>query len=142
MEDEPMHFEQEIKPLFRERDRMRCASPSTARRSARTVGVDSDRQQNKGFMMGWTEADGDALFRQPPDEQAGEDASSGFDGSHEAMRGYGSRSRRIRPMPRSRAGTCRWTMTSTAVRYGGCGRPIGRGKGASVTACTVTRSAL
>ena len=37
-------------------------------------------------MMGWTEADGDALFRQPPDEQAGEDASSGFDGSHEAMR--------------------------------------------------------
>jgi hypothetical protein len=37
-------------------------------------------------MMGWTEADDDALFRQPPDEPAGEDASSGFDGSHEAMR--------------------------------------------------------
>ena len=37
-------------------------------------------------MLVWTEADGDALFRQPPDEQAGEDASSGFDGSHEAMR--------------------------------------------------------
>ena len=37
-------------------------------------------------MMGWSEADGDALFRQPPDEQADEDASSGFDGSHEAMR--------------------------------------------------------
>jgi hypothetical protein len=37
-------------------------------------------------MMGWTEADGDALFRQPSDEQAGESASSGFDGSHEAMR--------------------------------------------------------
>jgi hypothetical protein len=37
-------------------------------------------------MMGWTEADGDALFRQPPDQQAGEDVSSGFDGSHEAMR--------------------------------------------------------
>ena len=36
--------------------------------------------------MGWTEADGDALFRQPPDERAGEDALSGFDGSHEAMR--------------------------------------------------------
>jgi hypothetical protein len=41
---------------------------------------------NLGFMMGWTEADSDALFRQPPDEQAGEDASSGVDGSHEAMR--------------------------------------------------------
>jgi hypothetical protein len=26
------------------------------------------------------------VFRQPPDEQAGEGASSGFDGSHEAMR--------------------------------------------------------
>ena len=36
--------------------------------------------------MGWTDADSDALFRQPPDEQAGEGASSGFDGSHEAMR--------------------------------------------------------
>jgi hypothetical protein len=36
--------------------------------------------------MGWTEADGDALFRQPPDEQAGEGTLSGFDGSHEAMR--------------------------------------------------------
>jgi hypothetical protein len=39
-----------------------------------------------GVMMGWTEGDGDALFRQPPGEQAGEDVSSGFDGSHEAMR--------------------------------------------------------
>ena len=56
------------------------------RAQPRTIGVDSDRRQNEGFMMGWTEADGDALFRQPPDEQAGEDASSGFDGSHEAMR--------------------------------------------------------
>jgi hypothetical protein len=37
-------------------------------------------------MMGWTDADGDALFRQPPDEQAGDGAPSGFDGSHEAMR--------------------------------------------------------
>jgi len=37
-------------------------------------------------MMGWSEADGDALFRQPPDEHAGEGMSSGFDGSHEAMR--------------------------------------------------------
>jgi hypothetical protein len=37
-------------------------------------------------MMGWTEADGDALFRQPLDEPAREGASSGFDGSHEAMR--------------------------------------------------------
>jgi len=36
--------------------------------------------------MSWTEADGDALFRHPPDEQAGEDASSVFDGSREAMR--------------------------------------------------------
>jgi hypothetical protein len=53
----------------------------------RTVGVDGDPLQNLEFMMGWTEVDGDALFRQPPDEQAGgEVASSGFDGSHEAMR--------------------------------------------------------
>jgi hypothetical protein len=37
-------------------------------------------------MMGRTEADGDALFRQPSDEAAGEDASSGFDGSNQAMR--------------------------------------------------------
>jgi hypothetical protein len=38
-------------------------------------------------MMGWTEAEGDALFRQPPDEQASDEvASSEFDGSHEAMR--------------------------------------------------------
>lgn len=36
--------------------------------------------------MSWTEADGDALFRQPPDEQAGDDASAVFDGSREAMR--------------------------------------------------------
>lgn len=36
--------------------------------------------------MGWTEADGDALFRQPPDEQVGEDAPAEFDGSNEAMR--------------------------------------------------------
>jgi hypothetical protein len=37
-------------------------------------------------MMGWSEADGAALFRQPPGERAGEGVSSGFDGSHEAMR--------------------------------------------------------
>ena len=37
-------------------------------------------------MVSWTEADGDALFRQQPDGQAGEGAWSGFDGSHEAMR--------------------------------------------------------
>ena len=37
-------------------------------------------------MMGWTEAEGDALFRQPPDEQVGDDAASVFDGSREAMR--------------------------------------------------------
>ena len=36
--------------------------------------------------MSWTEADGDALFRHPPDEQTGEDAASVFDGSREAMR--------------------------------------------------------
>ena len=36
--------------------------------------------------MGWTEADGDALFRQPSEEQASEGAPSGFDGSLEAMR--------------------------------------------------------
>ena len=36
--------------------------------------------------MGWSEADGDALFRQPPDEQVGDDGSSVFDGSPEAMR--------------------------------------------------------
>jgi len=37
-------------------------------------------------MMGWSEADGDALFRHQPDERAGEGVSSEFDGSHEAMR--------------------------------------------------------
>jgi hypothetical protein len=37
-------------------------------------------------MMGWSEADGDALFRHPPDERPGEGVSPGFDGSHEAMR--------------------------------------------------------
>jgi hypothetical protein len=37
-------------------------------------------------MMSWTEADGDALFRHPPDERAGDDATSVFDGSREAMR--------------------------------------------------------
>jgi hypothetical protein len=37
-------------------------------------------------MMVWTEADGDALFRQPPDGQMGDDGSSVFDGSREAMR--------------------------------------------------------
>jgi hypothetical protein len=37
-------------------------------------------------MMGWTKADGDALFRQPSDKQAGEDERSEVDGSHEAMR--------------------------------------------------------
>jgi hypothetical protein len=36
--------------------------------------------------MGWTEADGAALFRQQPNEQVGDDASSVFDGSREAMR--------------------------------------------------------
>jgi hypothetical protein len=36
--------------------------------------------------MGWTDADDDALFRQPPDEQVSDDASSLFDGSREAMR--------------------------------------------------------
>ena len=36
--------------------------------------------------MGWTEADGDALFRQPPDEQVADDGSTVFDGSQEAMR--------------------------------------------------------
>ena len=36
--------------------------------------------------MGRTEADGDALFREPPDERAGDDAASVFDGSREAMR--------------------------------------------------------
>ena len=36
--------------------------------------------------MGWTEADGDALFRQPPNEQAADDTSALFDGSREAMR--------------------------------------------------------
>ena len=37
-------------------------------------------------MMSWTEADGDALFRHPPEEQAGDDAATPFDGSREAMR--------------------------------------------------------
>jgi len=37
-------------------------------------------------MMGWTEAEDDALFRQPPDEQVGDDAASVFDRSGEAMR--------------------------------------------------------
>jgi hypothetical protein len=37
-------------------------------------------------MMGWTEADGDALFRQPSDGRADDDPSSVFDGSQEAMR--------------------------------------------------------
>jgi hypothetical protein len=36
-------------------------------------------------MMSWTEADGNALFRQPPDERADDD-SAVFDGSREAMR--------------------------------------------------------
>ncbi|MGX6608067.1 hypothetical protein ACWKSP_39000 [Micromonosporaceae bacterium Da 78-11] len=36
--------------------------------------------------MGWTEADGDALFRQPSQEKADEESSSLFDGSQEAMR--------------------------------------------------------
>ncbi len=36
--------------------------------------------------MSWTEADSDALFRQPPDEPTGDDSSSVFDGSREAMR--------------------------------------------------------
>jgi hypothetical protein len=37
-------------------------------------------------MVSWTEADGDALFRHPPEEQAGDDKSTAFDGSREAMR--------------------------------------------------------
>jgi hypothetical protein len=36
--------------------------------------------RSRGYMMGWTEADGDALFRQPPDEQLSDDAASVFDG--------------------------------------------------------------
>jgi hypothetical protein len=36
--------------------------------------------------MGWTEADGDALFRQPPKTTADDDAASPFDASQEAMR--------------------------------------------------------
>lgn len=36
--------------------------------------------------MGWTEADGDALFRQPPEQQPDDEKSSVFDGSPEAMR--------------------------------------------------------
>lgn len=36
--------------------------------------------------MSWTEADSDALFRHPPDERAGDDASAVFDGSRETMR--------------------------------------------------------
>ena len=36
--------------------------------------------------MSWTEADSDALFRHPPDEQTGDDPSSVPDGSREAMR--------------------------------------------------------
>ncbi len=37
-------------------------------------------------MMGWTEAEGDALFRQPADRPAAEDTSSPFDSSPERMR--------------------------------------------------------
>ncbi|MEV6638279.1 hypothetical protein AB0M54_46940 [Actinoplanes sp. NPDC051470] len=40
----------------------------------------------RDLIMGWTEADGDALFRQPSDEQAGEGAPSRFEDSDEAMR--------------------------------------------------------
>ena len=36
--------------------------------------------------MGWTEADGEALFRQQPNEQVSDEASSAFDGSRESMR--------------------------------------------------------
>jgi len=36
--------------------------------------------------MDWTDADDDALFRQPPDEQAGQDALFELDSSYEAMR--------------------------------------------------------
>jgi len=54
--------------------------------SARSVGVGSHRRQILGFVMGWSEADGDALFRHPPDEQVDDDASSVFDGGREAMR--------------------------------------------------------
>jgi hypothetical protein len=48
--------------------------------------VDSDHRQISEFSMGWTEADGDALFRQPPDQQPEDEKSSAFDGSPEAMR--------------------------------------------------------
>jgi hypothetical protein len=37
-------------------------------------------------MMAWTEAEGDALFRQPPESKADEDKSSPFDSSPERMR--------------------------------------------------------
>jgi hypothetical protein len=37
-------------------------------------------------MMGWTEAESDALFRQPSDEPVEDDRSSVLDGSQEAMR--------------------------------------------------------
>jgi len=39
----------------------------------------TDETRQQAVMMGWTEADGNVLFRQPSDEQAGEDASSGSD---------------------------------------------------------------
>jgi hypothetical protein len=48
--------------------------------------VDSDHRQISELSMGWTEADGDALFRQPPDQQPEDEQSSAFDDSPEAMR--------------------------------------------------------
>jgi hypothetical protein len=42
--------------------------------------------RSRGYMMGWTEADGDALFRQPSEEPVADDGASVSDGSREAMR--------------------------------------------------------
>ncbi|MFI5844099.1 hypothetical protein ACIA8K_30825 [Catenuloplanes sp. NPDC051500] len=36
--------------------------------------------------MSWTEADGDALFRQPPGDKADDEKQGAFDGGPEAMR--------------------------------------------------------
>jgi hypothetical protein len=38
-----------------------------------------------GFVVGWTEADSDALFRQPSDEPVEDESSALFDGSLKAM---------------------------------------------------------
>jgi hypothetical protein len=37
------------------------------------------------LLMGWTEADSDALFRQPSDEPVDDETASTFDGSSKAM---------------------------------------------------------